>query len=180
MSAHENYVLGSGKLYVALSSSIVDPENLTATEEGSLVEIGDIDSDASITINTTSAEVNPANRKHFIKKIPISKNVRFSTGVLTWNLKNVNDFLLGATYTEDGTTGEKKTVVNLKDKLPEVYLRFVHTKEDGGELICNIYHAEFDGELNLSFAAENATTSNYEFVGLGTDNLNYVEFIETV
>ncbi len=170
-------ILGSGELYIGLVADITDLESLETTEEDALTNIGAIESGASITIGSEKVEVKSTNRG-LVKKITTDKNIKFSTGIMTWILENISKFLLGSTYTVDGTSGAKKLVLNLEDDSPIVYLRFVHTKKTGGTLTVNIYKAQFDGELGIEFG-ENPTTVNYEFVGLANANKNYIEIIET-
>ena len=171
-------VLGSGELYIGLASSITDLSNLTTVEEEALINIGAIESGATITINTEKMEIKSSNRG-LIKKFTVDKEIRFSTGIMTWVLKNIATYLLGSSFNKDATTGTEKMIINKNDEAPVVYLRFVHTKKDGGTLTVNMYKAQFDGELSFAFEEENPTTINYEFVGLADDNLNYVEFVET-
>lgn len=171
-------ILGSGELYLGLVDSITNLEELTTVEEETLINIGAISGGANITIGSEKIEIISDNRG-LIKKKTTAKNVKFSTGAITWIMKNVSNFLLGATYTDDTSGKEKKMVVGLNDNDPIVYLRFVHTKDDGTTLTVNIYKAQFDGELAFDFTKENAMSVNYEFVGLANDNNNYVEFVET-
>lgn len=171
-------ILGSGELFISLAKDIVDPENLTTEEEAALINIGAIESGATIDIADEKIDIESANRG-LIAKISTKKEIRFSTGIITWNISNISKYLLGSTFTENESTGEKKMIISDKDSSPTVYIRFVHEKKDGGQLICNIYKGVFDGELSLAFEGENPTTVNYEFVSLTNKNRNYVEFIET-
>lgn len=178
VQASDPIILGSGELYLGLASDIADLEELTTVEEDALINIGAITGGATITLGSEKIDVIAENRG-LVKKKTTAKNVRFSTGVMTWILKNVSDFLLGATYTDDTVNKTKKMVVGLGDSDKIVYLRFVHTKEDGTTLTVNIYKAIFDGEISLAFSKDNAMSVNYEFVALSNDNNNYVEFVET-
>ncbi|NLB11498.1 hypothetical protein GX831_03540 [bacterium] len=171
-------LLGSGELYIGLAKDIEDLSNLTTTEEEALVNIGAIESGANIAIKTDKLEIKSGNRGT-VKKITVDKEVRFSTGIMTWIMENVSKYLLGANFSKDELTGEQKMVISRRDNSPIVYLRFVHEKQDGGTLTVNIYKAQFDSELGLDFTQENPVTINYEFAGLATDDLNYIEFIET-
>lgn len=174
----EPIILGSGELYIGLASEIADLANLTTQEEEALVNIGAIESGASITIKTEKKEIKAANRG-LIRKFVVDKEVRFSTGIMTWVMENVAKYLLGSTFTKDATTGQEKFVLNKNDDAPVVYLRFVHKKKTGGSLTVNIYKAQFDGDLSFTFDDEKPLTVDYEFVALADDSGNYVEFIET-
>jgi len=171
----EPIILGSGELYLGLESGILNVEAITTAEEEALINIGAIESGASITIGAEKVEIKSSNRG-LIKKITSDKSIKFSTGIMTWVLENISKFLLGATYTNE--SGIKKMVLNFDDDNPIVYLRFVHQKKLGGSLTVNIYRSQFDGELSFEFG-ENPTTVNYEFVGLANSNKNYIEIIET-
>ncbi|HHV26005.1 MAG TPA: hypothetical protein GXX63_02275 [Tissierellia bacterium] len=172
-------ILGSGELYLALANEITNPEDFENFDDTNLINIGAIESGANVNIATEKGEIRSSNRG-LITKYSIGKDVRFSTGVMTWNMESMSKFLTGSEYEEDITNGIRKMVISAKDEPPTCYLRFVHEKKDGsGKLIANIYKAQFDGDLNFVFDTENPTTINYEFVGLETDNKNYIEFIET-
>ncbi len=172
----EPILLGSGELYLGLVTGIADLENLTTIEEEALTNIGAIESGASITIGAEKIEIKSTNRG-LIKKITTDKNIKFSTGIMTWILENISKFLLGAAFTDDGA-GTKKMILNFDDESPIIYLRFVHQKKSGGTLTVNIYKAQFDGDLSFEFS-DKPTTVNYEFAGLANDNKNYIEIIET-
>jgi len=174
----EPIILGSGELYIGLASEIADLANLTTQEEEALVNIGAIESGASITIKTEKKEIKAANRG-LIRKFVVDKEVRFSTGIMTWVMENVAKYLLGSTFTKDATTGQEKFVLNKNDDAPVVYLRFVHKKKTGGSLTVNIYKAQFDADFSFPFEAEKPLTVDYECVALADNSGNYVEFIET-
>ncbi|MDX8367858.1 hypothetical protein [Cytobacillus sp. IB215665] len=174
-------VLGSGELYLAKVSEIVDPEQLTEEEVNKLVNIGAIESGANIDIADEDIEIESDNRGT-VMKITADKDINFSSGVMTWVLENIANFLMGATYTEekaDEVVTSKKLVVGLNDQKPNVYLRFVHEKTSGGTITLNMYNAIFAGKLNLNFEKKKQTTVDYNFMALANDNKNYIEIIET-
>lgn len=178
----DNIILGSGQLYLGLCDNIADLANLTPEEEAALINVGAIESGATLEIETDAEEVESANMG-VIARFPIKTTVTFKTGVMTWNLDNLK-FLLDAQVTTDTLTGEKKTVIGPAQKFPEVYLRFKHQKRDGGELIINIYRAQPEGNLALEFAKEDPTVVDYSFIALpkrGSNffDCNYLEIIET-
>lgn len=172
-------ILGSGELFIGFANEIIDPEILTTEEEAKLINIGAIESGATIDIANEYKEIKSANRGT-VAKFKIDSSCKFSTGICTWVLENISKFLTGSKFTEDKTEGKRKMVIGKDDTPPVVYLRFVHTKKDGsGELIVNMYKAQFDGDLNFVFENENPVTINYEFAGMTNNNNNYVEFVET-
>lgn len=169
-------ILGSGELYIGLATDIANPAKLTPEEEEKLKNIGAISSGANIDIGNEYVEIKTMNRGTVLK-LKTDTNVRFSTGVCTWEMKYISDFLTGSKFTETET--ERKMVIGHKDATPVVYLRFVHDKHDGGQLIVNLYKAQFDGDFNFVFDNENPLTINYEFAGMSDNSGNYVEIIET-
>lgn len=178
-TASDPIILGSGELYLCLASDIENPEDVTTEEEAKFLNIGAIESGANIDIANEYQEVKSANRGT-VARFKVDSSVRFSTGIMTWNMENISKFLTGSSYTDDALTGERKMIVGKDDTPPNVYLRFIHTKKDSsGELIVNLYKATFDSDLSLVFANENPVTINYEFAGMTNENNNYVEFIET-
>jgi len=178
----EPIVLGSGELYLVKSSEISDPSALTTEEEAKLINVGAINSGASVTISKDLIDVYGKNRG-LIKKIAKATNVTFKTGIISFILKNVAEFLYGVDYVEDAVAGTKKIIIG-DENTPACYLRFIHTdKESGKQLIVNIYKTQFVGENEFNFDDEEATAVNYEFAGLpvndGAGGKNsYVEFIE--
>lgn len=178
----DNIILGSGQLHLGLCDNIADLANLTPEEEAALVNVGAIESGATLEIETDATEIESANMG-VIARIPVKTTVTFKTGVMTWNLDNLK-FLCDMQVTTNPTTGEKKTVIGAIQKFPEVYLRFVHQKKDGGELIINIYRAQPEGNLALEFAKEDPTVVDYSFIAMpkrGADffDNNFLEIIET-
>lgn len=170
-------ILGSGELYICLASDIANPEVVTTEEEAKFINIGAIESGASIDIGNTYKEVISANRG-LIAKFKIATEVRLSTGICTWKLANIGKFLTGSTFTE--TVSERKMIVGKDDKSPIVYLRFIHKKDDTSELTVNMYKAMFDGDLSFVFNTDNPVSINYEFIGMTNNAGNYVEFVETI
>ncbi|MCK9443154.1 MAG: hypothetical protein M0Q14_01270 [Tissierellaceae bacterium] len=175
-------ILGSGELYILEYDKITDPANLTENEEEQLINIGAIERGCTITVGTETKDIKSGNRGVVAKWI-VDKEVKLTTGVMTWIMKNVAQYLLGANY-EETKDGEKvtqsKMVISKNDNAKPVYLRFVHNKRTGGQLIVNIYRAIFDSDLQFTFDDDNPTSINYEFLALSDGvNNNYVEFIET-
>ncbi len=171
-------LLGAGELFIGLAKNIEDLEELTEQEEEDLTNIGAIESGATINIENTYQEVKSANRGT-VARMKVDSEVTFNSGIMTWVMENVAKFLSGSKYTESEDGLERKMVIGHQDESPEVYLRFIHNKKDGGQLIVNIYKAVFNEALNFDFNLENPVTINYAFAALTNVKNNYVEFIET-
>ena len=90
-------ILGAGELYLGFANDIKDLEKLTVEEEEALVNIGAIESGANITIGNEYKEIKSANRGT-IAKIKIDSNVEFDTGICTWKMSNISQFLTGSKF----------------------------------------------------------------------------------
>ena len=174
-------ILGSGELYILEADKIVDPTKLTTDEEEKLINIGAIESGCTINISTEKKDVETGNRG-IVARWVVKREVKLTTGVMTWVMENVAKYLLGADYEETKDADENiiqtKMTVGVKDSKP-IYIRFIHNKRTGGQLIVNIYKATFDGDLSFVFDKDNPTSINYEFLAMPDKDKNYVEFIET-
>ncbi|MEI5909454.1 hypothetical protein WAK64_20710 [Bacillus spongiae] len=173
--------LGSGELYFGYSKDIADLSNLTTEEENALINAGAIEAGANLDIEDEDIKITSSNRGT-IGKITVDKEIRFSTGIMTWVLKNISKYLMGANFTED-KEGEvlksSKAVIGKNDQKPELYIRFVHQKGDGGTITVNMYKAQFEGKTNFNFEKEKPTTIDYAFIANTDDEQNYIEIVET-
>ena len=173
----DRIVLGSGEIYLGLTKEIEDIFNLTKEEEEKLVNVGAIESGATLNISNSSEAIESDNRG-VIARFSQGKDVEFSTGVMTWNLDNMAKFLTGSKVE---VKGNKKIMrISDKDNANEVYIKFVHEfKDESGELVVNIFKAQFSGDLEFVFSKEGATTQDYKFsaMAVGKDS-NYLEIIE--
>ena len=173
----DKIVLGSGEIYLGLTSEIKDVFNLAEKEEEGLLNVGAIESGATLNIGAESEAIESDNRG-VVARFNKGKNVTFSTGVMTWDLDNMAKFLTGSKIVK--TDGKKVMRLSEKDNAQNVYIRFVHKFKDGsGELIVNVFKAQFTGELEFVFSKEGATTANYEFSASATGKESeYLEIIE--
>jgi len=171
----DNILLGDGELYLGILPDGTDPETALSTViDDALKNIGIIESGATLNIDKKMKDLK--SNRGIVGRYTTETNTSFKSGVLSWNINDLNS-LLGATVTTDGTS--KKTVVGANDRLPVVYLRFIHTKADGGTLTVNMYRAQAEGKLDFKFDREKHTTINYEFMALASSAGNYVEILET-
>lgn len=175
-ATNENDILlGDGELYLGILPAGTNPETAVSTViDAALKNVGVCESGATLSIDKKMFDLK--SNRGLALRIPTETNVSFKSGVLSWNINDLNS-LLGATVTTTGTN--KKTVVGASDRIPVVYLRFIHKKPDGGELIINLYRAQAEGKLGFKFDSAKPTTINYEFVALASTVGNYVEINET-
>ena len=170
-------LLGAGELYLMFAKDIEDLENLTTEEEDNLINIGAIESGATINIENTYREIKSANRGT-VARMKVDSECVFDSGIMTWVLENIAKFLSGSKFTKD-LDGSQKMIIGHQDESPVCYLRFIHHKKSGGQLIVNIYRAVFNEALNFAFNQDDPVTINYSFAALTNHKNNYVEFIET-
>lgn len=174
----DKIVLGSGEIYLGLTSEIEDVFNLTEEEEKNLLNVGAIESGATLNISAESEAIESDNRG-VIARFNQGKNITFSTGVMTWDLDNMAKFLTGSKVEVQGN--KKIMKLSEKDNAKDVYIKFIHEFKDGsGKLTVNLFKTQFTGELEFVFSKEGATTANYEFSAnaVGKDS-EYLEIIET-
>lgn len=107
--ATENIVLGSGKIYIAeLETDGSIPTDLILEANN----VGDVSGGAELAYKPTIYDVENDEgdvRKSFITK----EEVTLKSGLLTWNLENINKLSVGGTYndtTKTLTIGGNKTV----------------------------------------------------------------------
>jgi len=159
----QNVVLGSGDLYAIKVSEVVDVFNLTTLEEADLTYLGYIESDAELKSSAKKIELTAANAGR-VGTLQGQKTVSFSTGIFSWNLDNVSNFLTGSSVTTDVATGKKTFIYAEEDRSPRVYLRFVSTDTSANKKITvNMLAGEFAGELALNWNSDSPITFDYSF-----------------
>ena len=163
-------VVGSGYLYACIADEIADRYNLTAEDLEKFDEIGYIEADAVLTANATSVDLSTANYGK-IGKIYSDKKVSFVTGIISWNLEHISKYLTGSEYetTEDGKT---RFYYGVDDRAPRVCLRFVSEDDrEGKKIVIVMPLAQFQGELEMNFNADNPVSFNYAFDLMSTVNM---------
>jgi hypothetical protein len=175
----DNILLGSGDLFLGQ----VTQENPTEQQiTDSLVKVGLISGGAALNYTPTFHDVIAGNRKGVIASFLTQEQVTFTSGVLTWDLKNLSK-LSAASFTDDEAGGKRRIGIGGLSNVPVNYLRFVHTKPDGKKLTVNIFKAQAQNGFEFAFNSEQETVLDIEFKALTaldkTDG-NLVEIIEEV
>lgn len=177
----QNVVLGSGYLYAVPFSDITDVFALTEAEEGKLVNLGYIEANAALKVAIEKIDLRAANAGR-VGQITKERKPSFSTGIFSWNLKNISDFLTGSEFTEDTVAGTKTFTYGDGDISPNVYLRFVSEDETAKKrVIVNMFKGQFSGELTFDFNEETPITADYSFDLMSVSNNgknNYFQIIE--
>lgn len=174
-------LLGSGDLYLA---SINDVVNATEAEiTNALVKVGEIQGEATLKYSPEFHEVRGGATNGVIANFLTKEDVTFSSGVLTWDLQNMEK-LTAAYYSEDTTNNTKRIGIGGKGSVPVNYLRFVHKKvQDGKNLTVNIFKAQNQNGFDLKFNPEKETVIDTEFKALAVldkKDGTLVEIIEEV
>lgn len=175
-------VLGSGELYLGLFSNIADPSNLTEAEKDALVNVGAVDSGANISMKKNFIEVKFANRSA-VKRIFTDSTISFKSGIATFILKNLAQFITGSEYTVNAAEKTRKLFIGDNDNPPEIYLRFIHTdSKTGKQLIFNLFCGQGIAAQSFDFTKDKVTLINYEFgsssVKLPNSKIGYAELYE--
>ena len=169
-------ILGSGQLY-----AIETPSTDTVPDTASMVNIGFIESNASLKASATTTDVRSANSGK-VGTVQKDKNVEFSTGIISWDLKNVSDFLTGSEFVINTETGTKTFTYCEDDSTPTTYLRFISEDLKAKKRITvNMFRCNFKGELNLDFNTEKPITFDYTFdvlMSILSGKKKYFEVIE--
>ena len=161
-------VVGSGYLYACDADKIANPYKITEEERAAFEEIGYIEDSAVLKATAAGVDVKTANYGK-IGKIYSDKEVSFVTGVISWNLENVAKYLTGSDYEE--TEAGTRFYYGVDDRAPRVCLIFVSEDEKEGKRISIVMPlAQFQGELEMNFNAENPVSFNYAFDLMSTVN----------
>lgn len=146
-----NVLLGSGKLYiVALTEGAIPELDTIRTEENC---IGDIKGGAELSYTPTIKEVkNDFNevRKAFIT----SEEVSLKTGIMTWDLENMEKITVGAKYEKDS----KELVIGGQSAIAQYAFVFIHEGDNSD--IAVILKGYNGSGWTLKFDPENETTTD--------------------
>lgn len=160
--AKNEVILGSGKLY------IVDFEELTGVPENAQFEteansVGSIKGGASLSYEGEIYEI--ADDEGLVLSRFVSKEeVIFKTGILSWDLKNLERLSMTGTITEE----VGKTILKIGGQtgdLKKYALRFVHTLNSGKKVRVTLIATANSG-FELSFNPEEETVLDAEFKAL--------------
>lgn len=159
--AAEPYILGSGELYLAQVTNVLDPL-LTTNEliETAANHVGAVKG-ASVSYVPTTYEIE-ADNYGLIDEIIIKEVVLFKIGLMTITPELLNR--LAASTLTDGAS-DTKLVIGGKKRLPKFYLRFVQAQPDGGVLRVTMPIAANTKGFDLAFERSKETVTDAEFKG---------------
>ena len=162
MSVNTNTVtLGSGDLYILdYEGNIPSDEDIETLEN----KIGSIKGGAELEYSPESYAVTGDDGRTY-KSFITKEEVKFKSGVLTWNLDVLSKLCMGGELTKDSNTATLKIGKNTSSSIKQVLLRFVH-KLDGEKAIKMTMIGSPSAGFTLSFNPEEETVIDAEFSAL--------------
>lgn len=160
--AKNEVILGSGKLYIVdFDESQGVPENAQFETEAN--SVGSIKGGASLSYEGEIYEI--ADDEGLVLYRAVSKEeVIFKTGILSWDLKNLERLSMTGTVIDT----EDKTILKIGGQtgdLKKYALRFVHTLNSGKKIRVTLIATSNSG-FELAFNPEEETVLDAEFKAL--------------
>lgn len=163
-------ILGSGKLYIVLFGDSMPTDAVIETDSNN---VGRIKGGAKLTYKPTQYEV-VDDDNYVVRRIITKEEVTFTSGILTWNLDNLNK-LSPATMSIDADKNEKVLKIGGKTDMDNYLVRFVHTKKSGKKLRVTLLGNAGSG-FTFQFNPDKETTYDADFSALSQDDGTLVEF----
>ena len=164
MSVNTNTVtLGSGDLYILDYEGSIPEDSAIETLEN---KIGSIKGGAELEYSPESYAVTGDDGRTY-KSFITKEEVKFKSGVLTWNLDVLSKLCMGGELTKDDSQNiaTLKIGKNTSSSIKQVLLRFVH-KLDGEKAIKMTMIGSPSAGFTLSFNPEEETVIDAEFSAL--------------
>lgn len=170
----ETFVLGSGELYIAEFDYDVD--QMPQIPEDSAIEIpgnkiGHIKGGASLEYTPTLYQVKD-DFDYVLDTFITEEEVKFTTGVLTWNMAVLEKIVAASTVSEDASKTTKTIKIGGRGKqgVKARLVRFVHTmRKTDKKLRVTIVGTPSEG-FTLSFQPKEEQTLDAVFLAMPHDN----------
>lgn len=175
MAVSKNIILGSGKLYMKKMSASDTLDTTTLCVDDN--QIGLIKGGAQLSYSAEKADIYD-DLKIVQKRFITSEEVKFSTGLITFDLEALGLLAGNANYAS--ATGKNTLKLGGPEgrEIEKVALAFVHEKSDGKKITVSMI-ATNDGGLTLAFNPDEATQIDAEFVAVaGSDSNGTLVIIE--
>lgn len=171
-----NIILGSGDLYLAeydANTGIPANEIIEATAN----TMGRIQGGATLEYKPTMYEVKD-DKQYIVKRFIQSEELTFKSGVLTWDMANLQKLAGACEYTKDETG---KTIIKLggrgQNGLKPYIVRFVHTLADNRKLRITLVGTPNNG-FTLAFVPDKETVIDAEFSAVSSDEAGTLVIVE--
>ena len=158
----ENIILGSGSLYFMANTTGTVPEDTAIEIADNLV--GEISGGASLEYKPSVSEIMGDSGK-IIRRFITKEEVTFKSGVLTWDLKNLERLTASGEITTVVETGVKTLKVGGNSTFTDYLIHFVHTFADGAKLKVTLIGNAVDG-FTFQFQKDKETIIDSAFKAL--------------
>jgi hypothetical protein len=145
----QEILFGTGELFIV-------------AEDETETKVGESSGEATLNASNEFTDVRGGVKNQIIGSFMTSETVIFNAGIVTYDLKNISEFMAGY-FSEDTTAGTRTLGIGGKRTVPIKRLRFVHTKEDGKTITLEMHRAQNRSGLQWTFNAEEATAFDFEF-----------------
>lgn len=153
-------LFGAGTLYVLPPERDID---LDPDEEieNALIKIGESSGEATLNFTENFHSVFGGELNQEIANFKMNEECTFNAGVCTFDMEKINE-ITSSYYSEDG---DKRTLgLGGKMTAPLRHLRYVHTKrEDGKKIYLDMFQAQNQSGLEMTFNPESESVFNWEF-----------------
>lgn len=168
MAVSKNIILGSGKLYMKKMSASDTLDTTTLCVDDN--QIGLIKGGAQLSYSAEKADIYD-DLKIVQKRFITSEEVKFSTGLITFDLEALGLLAGNANYVP--ATGKNTLKLGGPEgrEIEKVALAFVHEKSDGKKITVSMI-ATNDNGLTLAFNPDEATQIDAEFVAVAGSDTN--------
>lgn len=171
MAINTNTVtLGSGDLYIMDYEGTIPEDILIETYDN---KVGSIKGGAELEYAPEAYTVTGDNGmayKSFITK----EEVKFKSGILTWNLEVLSKLVMGGELTTQGETATLKIGKNGSSAIRSVLIRFVHKIDEKNAVKVTMVGSPASG-FTLSFNPEEETVIDAEFTALSQNDGTLVQ-----
>lgn len=158
-------ILGSGNLYVAeydADTGIPADETIETTAN----TMGRIKGGATLEYKPTTYEV-VDDTQYVVKRFVQSEEVTFKSGVLTWDMANLQRLAGACEYSNDGGKQTIKVGGRGANGLKPYVIRFVHN--DGEKVLRVTLVGTANAGFSLAFVPDKETVIDAEFKALSSD-----------
>jgi len=168
----DEVILGAGKLYLMDYVDEIPTDILLEVDANSM---GRSKGGASLEYKPTEYEVVDDNAE-VVKRFISKEEVSFKSGILTWDLKNLEKLSPGVLTTDELA---KTLKIGGAKALKNYALRFVHTKDDDKKLRITMVATAGNG-FTLTFAGDKETVIDATFKAISQTDGTLVEIKEEI
>ncbi|UOQ47737.1 hypothetical protein MUN88_17035 [Gracilibacillus caseinilyticus] len=175
MAEEQEILFGTGDLFI-----VTEEDDGSGTMVEVETKIGLSNGEAALNIEYETVDVRGDKNNKLLKVFKTSENITFNAGIITYDLKEIGNFL-DSKFTEDEVEGTRKLELGGDFKVNVNKLKFVHYKEDGKTITMTMHKATNVAGLEWTFNNEEATSFPFEFRLMhDSEKNNTVEIVEEI